>query len=98
MQLKNMESLFSNYNLSHFTLSERRGTEYSDMIKWIGNNAFPQIKPKIRWIVTHKKLEKVPLIEINRWYHMAQKDSNPGLRFNTEFKRWRKYAQTQKPN
>jgi hypothetical protein len=69
---------------------ERR---YRDTIKAIGEMAFSGIPEKRRWISVHKKLEKVPLVEVYRWYDMGLKAKGPGGNggkvFNVQFKIWR---------
>ncbi len=84
-----MENLFKQYDISKLSIAPQNKTEYSDLIKWIAENAYAKLPAKKRYIVVHKKLEAVPLIEVKRWYAIAIKDTNPGFRFNIEFKRWR---------
>src|SRR4051794_19594224 len=77
--------------LEVLTAEEER--RYRDTIKAIGVMAFSGISAKRRWIAVHKKLQKVPLVEIYRWHDMAVKAKklgrNGGIVFNGNFKRWR---------
>lgn len=72
-------------------ISSKQETEYSFYVNEVRKIC------KQPYIVVHKRFEKAfkdesfdyMLTHTKRWFHEAEKASNPGMIFNARFKKWR---------